>query len=184
MKSDCHDNHWYSTKRSGKLAEEKVWQISISEGKQNEIISLSGKTDYPRREIGSNSNFTVIKGVKAPVMGDGGPVSGVIKCAMTFSSKMQSQENNTTSPDIGKRRPDTIARLGQSEQPGQNILADVDLKTNPARKPKVIMIMPEDQRRKGWNNKFLLLNFGCYLTYILKNQSIFHYYYINIISAH
>ena len=46
------------------------------------------------------------------------------------------QENNTTSPGIGKRRPDTIASLTQSEQ---NIFADVDLKTNPTSQPKLIM---------------------------------------------
>ena len=49
-----------------------------------------------------------------------------------------------SSPGIGKRRPDTITRLGQSEQPVQKIFADVDLKTNPDRQPKVIMKMPEE----------------------------------------
>ena len=66
---------------------------------------------------------------------------------MTFPSKMEStpaQENNTTSPGIGKRRPDTIASLAQSRQPVQNILADVDLKTNPASQPKLITEMNEE----------------------------------------
>ena len=69
------------------------------------------------------------------------------KAPMTFPSKMEStpaQENNTTSPGIGKRRPDTIASLTQSIQPVQNILADVDLKTNPASQPKLITEMNEE----------------------------------------
>ena len=67
--------------------------------------------------------------------------------AMTFPSKMEStpaQENNTTNPGIGKRRPDTMASLAQSGQPVQNILADVDLKTNTARQPKLITEMNEE----------------------------------------
>ena len=37
---------------------------------------------------------------------------------------------------------------------------------------------------KGCYSKFLLLCFGCYSIFIFKNQPIFHYYYINIMSVH
>ena len=37
---------------------------------------------------------------------------------------------------------------------------------------------------KGCYSKFLLLCFGCYSIIIFKNQPIFHYYYINIMSVH
>ena len=53
--------------------------------KTNTALALALAFAFPELV---NSNFAVIKDLKAPVMGDGGPVSGVIKkqYAMTFPS--------------------------------------------------------------------------------------------------
>ena len=44
--------------------------------------------------------------------------------------------------------------------------------------------LPKCVINKGCYSKFLLLCFGCYSIFIFKNQPIFHYYYINIMSVH
>ena len=74
---------------------EHFLQITKSQVKMEDMGNVTAKTPSNKGSeiLESKSNFTVVKGEEAPVMGDCGPVNGVAKkqCAMTIPYKV---ENN------------------------------------------------------------------------------------------
>ena len=73
-------------------------QLIIHKAKMEDMGNVTCKTPSNKGDemLESKSNFTVVKGEEAPVMGDCGPVSGVAKkqCAMTIPYKVEGEKQS------------------------------------------------------------------------------------------
>jgi len=73
-------------------------QLIIHKAKMEDMGNVTAKTPSNKGDeiLESKSNFTVIKGEEAPVMGDCGPVNGVAKkqCAMTIPYKVEGEKQS------------------------------------------------------------------------------------------
>ena len=73
-------------------------QLVLHKAKMEDMGNVTCKTPSNKGDemLESKSNFTVVKGEEAPVMGDCGPVSGVAKkqCAMTIPYKVEGEKQS------------------------------------------------------------------------------------------
>merc|ERR1711963_94263 len=73
-------------------------QLVLHKAKMEDMGNVTCKTPSNKGDeiLESKSNFTVIKGEEAPVMGDCGPVNGVAKkqCAMTIPYKVEGEKQS------------------------------------------------------------------------------------------
>lgn len=73
-------------------------QLILHKVKMEDMGNVTAKTPSNKGDeiLESKSNFTVVKGEEAPVMGDCGPVNGVAKkaCAMTIPYKVEGEKQS------------------------------------------------------------------------------------------
>merc|ERR1712106_1192092 len=73
-------------------------QLIIKNAKMGDAGTVTCKTPSNKGDeiLETKSNFTVVKGEEAPVMGDCGPVSGIAKkaCAMTIPYKVEGEKQS------------------------------------------------------------------------------------------